>query len=111
MLALHLLQSALVLVNTRLLDRVLDAPAWAERMSDTDRRGLTPLFWSNVALHGTFELDMSKRLDYDRGPRTTDPHTLDPHAAEAVHAPTGPALTRSARSYPRSSDNCLLSGT
>src|SRR3954462_1093139 len=27
------------------------------------------LFWSNVALHGTFELDMTKRLDYERGPR------------------------------------------
>ncbi|HEY6423500.1 MAG TPA: Tn3 family transposase, partial [Pseudonocardiaceae bacterium] len=29
MLALHLLQAALVLVNTRLVDRVLEEPAWA----------------------------------------------------------------------------------
>jgi TnpA family transposase len=73
MLALHLLQSALVLVNTRLLDRVLDDPDWAARMTEHDRRGLTPLFWSNVALHGRFELDMTKRLDYDRGPRPPEP--------------------------------------
>lgn len=68
MLALHLLQSGLVLVNTRLVEAVLDEPAWAAAMNDHDRRGLTPLFWSNVALHGTFELDLSKRLDYRKPP-------------------------------------------
>ena len=52
MLALHLLQSALVLVNTRLIDRVLGEPQWAQQLTDTDLRGLTPLFWSDVALHG-----------------------------------------------------------
>jgi TnpA family transposase len=31
MLALHLLQSALVLVNTRLIDRILSEPAWAAK--------------------------------------------------------------------------------
>jgi TnpA family transposase len=68
MLALHLLQSALVLVNTRLLDRVLGEPEWAQRMTDPDRRGLTPLFWSNVALYGRWHLDMNQRIDFDRGP-------------------------------------------
>ena len=48
MLALHLLQSALVLVNTRLVDRVLAEPDWAGPSPTHDRRGLTPLFWSNV---------------------------------------------------------------
>lgn len=66
MLSLHLLQSALVLVNTRLVDRVLDDADFAGRLTDHDLRGLTPLFWSNVALHGTFELDLDKRLDYNR---------------------------------------------
>jgi TnpA family transposase len=70
MLALHLLQSALVLVNTQLVDRVLDEPAWASRMDTAaNRRGLTALFWSNVGLHGRFELDLTTRLDYRRGPR------------------------------------------
>jgi hypothetical protein len=67
-LALHLLQSALVLINTRLLDRVLEEPGWAQRMTDPDRRGLTPLFWSNVVLYGRWHLDMNRRIDFDRGP-------------------------------------------
>jgi hypothetical protein len=75
MLTLHLLQSALVLVNTRLVDRVLAEPEWAGLMNTHDQRALTPLFWSNVALHGTFALDLDKRLDYDRGTASADPNT------------------------------------
>jgi hypothetical protein len=86
MLALHLLQSALVLVNTRMVDRVLTEPAWAERLTEPDLRGLTPLFWSNVALHGTFELDLDKRLDYDRG---GDLAASDGHAETAEAGSTG----------------------
>ncbi|MCX4597411.1 transposase [Streptomyces sp. NBC_01549] len=63
MLALHLLQSALVHVNTLLLQQVLAEPGWADRLGDEDRRGLTALFWSNVNPYGTFRLDMDKRLD------------------------------------------------
>jgi TnpA family transposase len=37
MLALHLLQSALVHVNTLLLQSVLAEPAWRERLSDVDQ--------------------------------------------------------------------------
>ncbi|GAA3796502.1 Tn3 family transposase [Streptomyces chiangmaiensis] len=48
MLALHLLQSSLVHINTLLLQRVLAEPAWAKKLSDEDRRGLTALFWSNI---------------------------------------------------------------
>ncbi|MEU6757776.1 Tn3 family transposase [Streptomyces sp. NPDC046685] len=63
MLALHLLQSALVHVNTLLVQQVLAEPAWAKKLSDEDRRGLTALFWSNVNPYGTFRLGMDKRLD------------------------------------------------
>jgi TnpA family transposase len=84
MLALHLLQSALVLVNTRLIDRVLSAPDWAVRMQENDKRALTPLFWSNIALHGTFELDMDTHIDYDRGPAYLAPTNVPfVHVAEA----------------------------
>jgi len=72
MLALHLLQSALVLVNTRLVDRILSEPEWAGKMTERDLRGLTPLFWGNVLLHGIFALDLAKRLDYDRVPTADD---------------------------------------
>nr|WP_189862183.1 Tn3 family transposase [Streptomyces poonensis] len=63
MLALHLLQSTLVHVNTLLLQQVLAEPKWAKKLSAEDRRGLTALFWSNINPYGTFRLDMSKRLD------------------------------------------------
>lgn len=68
MLALHLLQSTLVHVNTLLMERVLDEPAWAERLTDADRRALSPLYWTHVNPYGTFRLDMDTRLDLDRGP-------------------------------------------
>ncbi|WP_433455189.1 Tn3 family transposase [Streptomyces sp. CA-142005] len=48
MLALHLLQSALVHVNTLLLQQVMAEPKWAKRLTAEDRRGLTALFWSNI---------------------------------------------------------------
>nr|WP_308209040.1 Tn3 family transposase [Actinoallomurus purpureus] len=63
---MHLLQSALVHVNTLLLQQVLAEPAWAEKLSEEDRRGLTALFWSNINPYGTFRLDMDKRLDLTR---------------------------------------------
>ncbi len=65
MLALHLLQSAAVHINTLLLQRVLDEPAWADRLTPVDRRALSPLFWSNINPFGEFRLDMATRLDAD----------------------------------------------
>ncbi|WP_143847339.1 Tn3 family transposase, partial [Nocardiopsis sp. JB363] len=63
MLCLHLLQSALVYVNTLLLQRVLEDPAWAGRLTPEDRRALNPLFWTHINPYGRFNLDMDKRLD------------------------------------------------
>ncbi|WP_405597577.1 transposase [Streptomyces sp. NBC_01410] len=73
MLALHLLQSALVHVNTLLLQQVLAEPAWAKKLSDEDRRGLTALFWSNINPYGTFRLDMDKRLELAPAVRVPGP--------------------------------------
>ncbi|WP_030164024.1 Tn3 family transposase [Spirillospora albida] len=63
MLALHLLQSALVFVNTVLVQSVLKDPAWAGRLTDADRRALSPLFWSHANLYGTISIDMDTHLD------------------------------------------------
>ena len=82
MLAPHLLQSALALVNTRLVDRVPGELQWAQQLTDTDLPGLTQLFWSDVALHGTFELDLDKRLNYERGAHRPAPP--DPSAAQVL---------------------------
>lgn len=79
MLALHLLQSALVCVNTLLLQNVLAEPKWAKKLTDEDRRGLTALFWSDINPYGTFRLDMDKRLDLPLSPVVPGPR----HAADA----------------------------
>lgn len=50
------------------------------RLTDHDLRGLTPVFWSNVALHGRFELDLDKRLDYDQGSGPSAIPVPVPHA-------------------------------
>lgn len=63
MLALHLLQSALVHMNTLLVQEVLKDPEWAGRLTDDDRRALSPLFWAHVNPYGRFDLDMSAHLD------------------------------------------------
>jgi len=63
MLALHLLQSALVHVNTLLLQTVLEAPEFHDSIGPHERRGLSPLFWTHINPYGKFHLDMNTRLD------------------------------------------------
>ncbi len=63
MLALHLLQSALVYINTIFLQRVLARPEWADRLTEEDRRALTPLFWAHVNPYGSFRLEMDRHID------------------------------------------------
>ena len=64
-LALHLLQSCLVYVNTLMMQRVLAEPAWSARMTREDYRGLTPLIYAHVNPYGTFDLDLEQRIDLD----------------------------------------------
>ena len=63
MLALHLLQAALVHLNTIMVQRILAEDAWSARLTHEDRRGLSPLFWAHVNLYGKFTLDMDRHLD------------------------------------------------
>jgi hypothetical protein len=80
MLALHLLQSALVHVNTLL---VLAEPKWADKLTKADRRGLSPLFWTHVNPYFRFELDMDRHLHLgtllpqQRAPRDHSTRTSD----------------------------------
>ncbi|MGW5276078.1 Tn3 family transposase [Streptomyces sp. NPDC004044] len=83
MLALHLLQSALVHVNTVLMQQVLTDPKWADTLTDADQRALSPLFWTHVNPCRRFELDMNRRLDLDLTAR-----------AAAVPAPRTPRASR-----------------
>ncbi|MFD5272088.1 Tn3 family transposase [Streptomyces sp. NPDC058335] len=62
-LSLRFLQSALVYVNTLMLEDILGEPEWADPLTPADRRGLTPLFRSHVRPYGEVNLDMDARLD------------------------------------------------
>jgi hypothetical protein len=59
---LHVLQAAVAFVNTLLVQDVLAEPAWTDALTPADRRGLTPLFWAQVAPYGEVRLNMGKRL-------------------------------------------------
>jgi TnpA family transposase len=64
--ALHLLQASLVYVNTRMVQSVLRDPAVADKLSSEDYRGLTPLTYAHINPYGRFEVDLSKRIDFER---------------------------------------------
>lgn len=59
---LRVLQAALVYINTLMVQDVLADDDWAAQLTDADRRGLTPLFWTHVAPYGEVKLDMTSRL-------------------------------------------------
>jgi TnpA family transposase len=62
MLSLHILQAALVYVNTLMIQDILAQPEWADVLTPEDLRGLTPLFWSHVPPYGEVKLNMTRRL-------------------------------------------------
>ncbi len=42
---------------------ILKEPEWADKLTNADKRGLSPLFWSHANLYGTIEIDMDRHLD------------------------------------------------
>jgi len=62
MLTLQLLQSALVYVNTLLIQDILTEDDWLDTLTAEDKRGLTPLFWTHLAPYGEVHLNMNRRL-------------------------------------------------
>ena len=63
MLAMHLLQSSLVLVNTLIIQQILSEPQWAGRLTNRDKKAITALIWAHINPYGTFHIDMNTRLD------------------------------------------------
>lgn len=72
-LALHILQAAIVYVNTLMVQEVLALPEWAGVLTADDQRGLTPLFWSHILPYGEVKLNMARRLAFS----SPTPPTLD----------------------------------
>ena len=61
-----LLQVSLIYINTVMIQSVLDSPRWVERLTEEDRRALTPLLWGHINPYGLFRLDMNKRLAIEK---------------------------------------------
>jgi TnpA family transposase len=59
-LCLHLLQNAIVLANTVMLERVLYDDGFLTRLKKDDLEALTPLFTSNVNPYGDIRIDLTK---------------------------------------------------
>ena len=79
MLCIMLQQNALVMVNTLLLDQVIEEKGLLSRMTAADKRALTPLFTSNVNPYGDFSIDLAKPSILERrrpaAPRSNSPVT------------------------------------
>jgi len=52
----------MVYVNTLMIQDILAEDEWVELLAPEDCRGLTPLIWAHVAMHGEFKLNMNSRL-------------------------------------------------
>ena len=61
-LSLHLLQSAMVHVNTLMIQDVLADQDWRRKMTARDMAALNPLPHSHINPYGVFDLDMNARL-------------------------------------------------
>ena len=72
MLSLHLLQIALVYINTLMIQQVLADQAWLDPMTPDDWRALTPLIYAHINPYGTFELDMREASTFGSGLKATD---------------------------------------
>ena len=59
-------QASLVYLNTRMVQSVLGDPVWAARLSSDDLRGLSPLIYTHINPHGRFEVDLDRRIDFER---------------------------------------------
>ena len=64
-LALHLLQSSLVYINTLMIQQVLKKPIWSNKLTIEDKRALTPLFYNHINQYGLYSLDMNKRINIE----------------------------------------------
>lgn len=67
-LALHLLQNCLVLINTLMIQEVLleQNKSLLQKLAPEDFRALTPLIYAHVNPYGTFKLNMQERLPIQR---------------------------------------------
>lgn len=59
---LHLLQACLVYINTLMIQQVLSEPKWKDKLTNEDKRALTPLLHGHINPYGLVSLNMAERL-------------------------------------------------
>ncbi|KJW03569.1 tn3 transposase DDE domain protein [Rickettsia endosymbiont of Ixodes pacificus] len=52
----------MVYINTLMLQQILVESSWVERMSNEDKRAISPLISEHINPYGSFSLDLNKRL-------------------------------------------------
>jgi hypothetical protein len=88
MLAVHILQAALVYVNTLMPQDILAEPERQDVLTAEDQRGLTALFWAHVRPYGEITLNMTKRLASAKPRRQTATTTRsEPHSTHSASDP------------------------
>jgi TnpA family transposase len=65
MLCLHLLQLSMTLINTIMIQKILDESGWISKMTPEDKRAITPLIYEHINPYGEFILDMGTRIFED----------------------------------------------
>jgi hypothetical protein len=45
-----------------MIQQVLALPYWQKKLTNTDKRAITPLIFSHVNPYGTFKLDLKERI-------------------------------------------------
>ena len=98
---MHILQAALVYVNTLMIQDLLADPEWATTLTDEDRRGLTPLFWLHLLPYGEIKLNMSRRLQLS-APPAENGNRPDERPCRGTQADAGPAKAQQLAKYLRS---------
>ncbi|MER7367099.1 Tn3 family transposase [Nonomuraea wenchangensis] len=78
-------------VNTLLLQDILSEEKWQKRLTDADRRALSPLFWTHVNPYGRFELNMNAHLGLAAAVATVPGRRTAPEAETARSAPASGA--------------------
>lgn len=63
-LSLHLLQLAMVYVNTLMIQQVLIEQNMIDKLTDEDKRALTPLIYEHINPYGLFPLDLTSRIPH-----------------------------------------------
>ncbi len=69
-LCLRVLQASITYLNTLMIQDVL--ADGAIELTDQDRRGITPLFWSHISPYGEVTVDMTRRISLHADIHTTE---------------------------------------